>query len=841
MTASYGSGLFPQHAELLAASAVRPEMARARGYVTVDTKAHLESLGYTAVQRRVPGLLVPLHSGDGRCVGFQYRPDTPRTTEAGKAVKYETPGGQANRLDVPPGVGPKLGDPNVELWITEGARKADAATQLGLACVSLSGVWNWRSTNPSGGKVALPDWQDVALNGRRVVLAFDSDSRSNPSVGKALDALAGYLSSKGAHVVVCQLPTAADGKTGLDDYLAAGHGLDDLAALVVEHAGAARPAGKETAATALVDLARRRYRLGLSTEDEPFAVPHTGPRVVRPLRGGKGSLRAALAASYYAATGRVAPQQALAEALQTVEGIAQELDPEPLHLRVAEHDGALHLDLGDPTGRAVVLSAAGWQVVEQPAVLFRRTGLTGALPTPQRRGDLGELWSLLNVTPADRPLVLAWLVAALLPDVPHPVLALRGEQGSGKTGATRILAGLLDPSPAQTRKPPRDVDSWVTAAAGSWVVAVDNVSTVSEWWSDALCRAVTGDGDVRRRLYSDNDLTVFSFRRAVVVNGIDLGAVRDDLAERLLTVELVRIGERGRRLDADLADQWQQAHPRILGALLDLAAQVLAALPTLQLPGLPRMADFARVLAAVDVVLGTDALVAYIGQAGEQAADAVDADPVLAAVTRTITAAWEGPAAELLDLIAPNADAGRVPKDWPKDSRALTALLRRRGPSLRRLGWTIEDLGRGGKACVVRFRLVPPDGTVEAGDEAGDSDPWQATSPARQATGNGVACLTASPWPAETPPTARQAGEAGDRNTLSLLEGLPEGKGERPTGRPITSMRDGAQTSPASPASPARAADLGPCRRGCGRTTRVYGEHADPFCSSCRTEQRAAS
>ncbi len=836
MTAQYGSRLFPQHAELLAASAVPPEIARARGYVSVDTKARLEALGYTAQQRRVPGLLVPLHSAGGRCVGFQYRPDDPRSTETGRPVKYETPSGQANRLDVPPGVGPKLGDPNVELWITEGARKADAAAHLGLACVSLTGVWNWRSTNPSGGKVALPDWQDVALNGRRVVLAFDSDSRSNPSVGKALDALAGYLSSKGAHVVVCQLPDAADGKTGLDDYLAAGHGLDNLAALVVEHAEAARPAGRETVATALVDLVRRRYRLGLSVEDAPFAVPHTGPRVVRPLRGGKGSLRAALAAAYYADAGRVAPQQALAEALQTVEGIAQELDPEPLHLRVAEHDGVLHLDLGDPTGRAVVLSATGWQVVEQPAVLFRRTALTGALPTPQLAGDLAELWTLLNVTPADRPLVLAWLVAALLPDVPHPVLALRGEQGSGKSSASRILAALLDPSPAQTRKPPRDVDSWVTAAAGSWVVALDNVSTVAEWWSDALCRAVTGDGDVRRQLYSDADLTVFSFRRVVLLNGVDLGAVRDDLAERLLTVELARIGERGRRLDADLAAQWQQAHPRILGALLDLAAQVLAALPTLQLPGLPRMADFARVLAAVDVVLGTDALVAYIGQAGEQAADA--ADPVLAAVTRTITAAWEGPAAELLDLIAPNVEHSRQPKGWPKDSRALTALLRRRGPSLRRLGWTIEDLGRGGKACVVRFRLVPPDGTDEAGDEAGDSDPWQATSPARQATGNDVACLTASPWPAETPLTARQAGDAGDRNMPSLLEGLREGQGERPTGRPATSMRDVAQTSPASPA---RTVDLGPCRRGCGRTTRVYGEHADPFCSSCRTEQRAAS
>jgi len=30
-----------------------------------------------------------------------------------------------------------------------------------------------------------------------------------------------------------------------------------------------------------------------------------------------------------------------------------------------------------------------------------------------------------------------------------------------------------------------------------------HVSSVPAWWSDALCRAVSGDGDVRRRLYTE--------------------------------------------------------------------------------------------------------------------------------------------------------------------------------------------------------------------------------------------------------------------------------------------------------------------------------------------------
>jgi len=42
------------------------------------------------------------------------------------------------------------------------------------------------------------------------------------------------------------------------------------------------------------------------------------------------------------------------------------------------------------------------------------------------------LWTLLNVKAADRSLVIAFLVAALMPTMPHPILALQGEQGAAR-------------------------------------------------------------------------------------------------------------------------------------------------------------------------------------------------------------------------------------------------------------------------------------------------------------------------------------------------------------------------------------------------------------------------
>lgn len=229
---AYGMGLFEQHAKLLADSAITPEHARARPYRSVDTKIRLEEIGIVKVGQHVPGLLIPLLDIEGKTWGYQYRPDNPRLNKDGKEIKYETPFRQHNRLDIPPGVGGQLDDPTIPLWFTEGSRKADAGACAGLCIVGLLGVNNWVGTNGTGGKVALPDFRDIALNGRRVILGFDSDVMVKQQVRKAMTEFAGWLKIKGAEVEYCHLPHTTDSKTGLDDYLAAAHNVEDLWALV---------------------------------------------------------------------------------------------------------------------------------------------------------------------------------------------------------------------------------------------------------------------------------------------------------------------------------------------------------------------------------------------------------------------------------------------------------------------------------------------------------------------------------------------------------------------------------------------------------------------------------
>jgi Protein of unknown function (DUF3631)/Domain of unknown function (DUF3854) len=228
----YGAHIFPLHAALLADSAISPEVARQRRYVSVDVKKRLEEVGFERYQRTVPGLLIPLRRADGSVWGYQYRHDEPRQTRAGTKVRYDSPKGQRNGIDVPVAIKDMLGDPSVPLLVTEGSRKADSAVTAGLACVSMAGVWGWRGRNAKGGKLAVADWHDIALNGRRVVLAFDSDVTTKRKVQQTLAELAGYLETKDAKVEYLHLPDDGDGKkTGLDDYIEA-NGADGLWELV---------------------------------------------------------------------------------------------------------------------------------------------------------------------------------------------------------------------------------------------------------------------------------------------------------------------------------------------------------------------------------------------------------------------------------------------------------------------------------------------------------------------------------------------------------------------------------------------------------------------------------
>jgi hypothetical protein len=476
--------------------------------------------------------------------------------------------------------------------------------------------------------------------------------------------------------------------------------------IVREITGDLESDGKPSQATRLVELARRSYRTLLGTDGKCYAVPLEGAPIALPMRGENG-LRTRLARAYFDEHKAAAGASAIADALTVLEGQAADTDPEPVALRIAEHDGSLVLDLGTTDGRAVVVRPDGWEIVDTSPVLFRRTRLTSALPTPQRTAPgepdgFAQLHALLNVSQSGFRLLVAWLVAALFPEIAHPILSLYGEQGTAKSTTGRLMVTLVDPSPAPLRAAPRDLRTWHVQAAASWTVMLDNVSTIPQWFSDTLCKAVTGDGVVERQLYSDDDVNVLSFRRVIGMTTIDAGALKGDLGERMLMVELDPIPPEARRTDDELQAAFEKAAPAVLGAVLDLTAQVLAALPAVAVAELPRLADFAKILAAVDQVRGWSTFADFTELAKEITEAVIEADPFADAVRALIHSQrqWSGTAGRLLEILpAPDGLA----KTWPKTARGVSGNLRRVAPALRKHGIGLEFSKSSDRLIHLRF------------------------------------------------------------------------------------------------------------------------------------------
>jgi hypothetical protein len=415
-----------------------------------------------------------------------------------------------------------------------------------------------------------------------------------------------------------------------------------------------------------------------------------GHRETWPVRS-KG-FRRWLARRYFEAVGGAPNSEALQSALNVIEAKAHFDAPElQVHLRLGGADGKLYLDLGDEKWRAVEIDAAGWQIIDEPPVRFRRAPGMLALPEPRPGGSVESLRAFLNVDSKDDfILVVAWALACFRDRGPYPVIVLTGEQGSAKSTFAAILRALIDPNTAPLRALPREDRDLFIAANNGHVLCFDNVSGLPTWISDTLCRLSTGGGFAVRALYSDQDEVLFDAARPVILNGIEDIVSRPDLADRAIFLTLSPISEEDRKPEQELWARFNEERPRILGELLDAVSLGLENLPETTLPKLPRMADFALWATACETAIWDAATFwkAYTANQAEAVASVIEADHVALAV-RTLMAprtVWTGTAADLLGALAEVAgERTSKAKTWPDSPRSLSGRLRRAATFLRKI------------------------------------------------------------------------------------------------------------------------------------------------------------
>jgi hypothetical protein len=335
------------------------------------------------------------------------------------------------------------------------------------------------------------------------------------------------------------------------------------------------------------------------------------------------------------------------------------------------------------------------------------------LPYPEPGGDLNWIKGLLNIEKeGDWCLIVSWLVGAMNPAGPYPILILQGEQGTAKSTLSRFLRGLLDPSTVPTRTLPRTERDLAISAEAGRVLCYDNVSGIKDALSDAFCRVATGGGFGTRTLYTDKSEELFNSKRPMIFNGISDLAVKHDFADRALIVTLPPIKAEDRLPESFIKDQWDGIRPSALGALCDAVVMALRNAGSVSLERTPRMADFAKWVVAAEPALPWEPgsfIKEYKKNRFELIEVAIESDPISLSVLEMMTRPeapkeWSGTPTALLKRLenyVPNNGASK--KGWPQAPNIFSGRLRRVQTFLRAKGIDIERSKSGNREITLRM------------------------------------------------------------------------------------------------------------------------------------------
>lgn len=361
-------------------------------------------------------------------------------------------------------------------------------------------------------------------------------------------------------------------------------------------------------------------------------------------------------------------------------------------LRIGKDESGYWIDLGDTYWQAVCVGPAGWRVSSSPSVRFVRTKATRPLPMPSKSGDIDPLWSLVNIPVDDRILILTWVLECYRCDTPYPVLEITGEQGSAKSSTQTVLRSLIDPNQVMLRGRPKNVEDIYVSAKNNHLLSYENLSHITNDISDALCTVATGGGTAGRTLYTNDEETILEAHNPVILNGIGVIVIRQDLLDRSISVCLPNIEQR--RTEQDLKKNIDQQLSTIFGGLLSLLGDSLNALPSVEIPAddLPRMADFAKLGEAMSRAMGHTPgtwLNMYSEHRKNSIRRTIDSSAVAVECLKLVESgqSFHGTVKKLLEKLNTARLSPTEEKDyWPKTPRGLADQLRRIAPGMRLLG-----------------------------------------------------------------------------------------------------------------------------------------------------------
>jgi hypothetical protein len=383
-------------------------------------------------------------------------------------------------------------------------------------------------------------------------------------------------------------------------------------------------------------------------------------------------------------------------------------------------------DLTNKNWEFVKIKSNYWKIIKNEIIFRRYSNQQPQLyPLTEYEPDVfDKFMKLVNIKEDNEDIKLllkCYIISLFIPDIQKPVLMLHGSQGSAKSSLEEMIKMLVDPSVVKTFTFPRGIDELIQQLSHNHIVFYDNISIINDWISDQLCRAVSGSGSSKRQLYTDDDDIIYSFKRCVGFNGINLGATKADLLDRGLIIELERIEEDKQLKPEDLWEQFEELRPQLLGYIFDILAKVLnwkndVNGPQLNLNKLPRMPEFAEYGEMISRCMGNPGKLfinAYRKNIRLQSQEVLDSSPVAIAIVQFMTRRndedWIGNSTYLLSELEYDAEALKIntkSKSWPKVPHILSRRLNEVKTNLKQVGIEIE-LGHDGKQRIIKIRKIP--------------------------------------------------------------------------------------------------------------------------------------
>jgi len=465
-----------------------------------------------------------------------------------------------------------------------------------------------------------------------------------------------------------------------------------------------------------------------SVTDDVFAVVEGGGHLeTRPLEGN--FMRDFLASEFYERERKGVSETAVRSAINTLRGFARRnADARELFVRVGEHDGSIYYDLCDDKWRAVEISEDGWKVVEDPPSIFMRWGHQEEQVEPSEDGDMELFRGFLTLSEKDWKVIKPIIPTMLVLDFPHFILVFKGAHGSTKSFAMRLIRDLVDPSSVGLLAEPKTPDDAIVTLSSTYVGFFDNLQELDDWFIDILCRASTGEGYMKRELYTDREQAPFAYRRCVGFNTIASLPSRADLLDRSVIFELESIDDSERKSEETLLSDFREKKPKILAGMFDALSEAIKIRPHVKREieeseklRTPRMADAAVWAESVARAMGYDKwewLSLYNEKVGQKETFVLERNPIGMAVIALMRdrRKYESSPKKLLEKLEEVAEENEIDtkhEKWPKNARWLTSRLEEVEADLSKYG---IEIGRGWKGSKRIIQIFSEGSVGSVGD-----------------------------------------------------------------------------------------------------------------------------